>query len=452
MGTFFAYSIQSAICLAGFYLFYKVLLSRETFHRFNRIALLGILVLSLTIPFALTLFPLQPESVAFIKSDLNHLADGFLISGNLAAENAPNETRNVFLSLMLTVYLTGCFIFMIYSILSIFRVIRIIHKGTCSLIGNGTKLIVLNDKTIAPFSWMKHIVLSKSDYEEAGETIIAHETAHIRLHHSFDLIIAQICILTQWFNPAMWLLYQELQGIHEFEADDAVISTGIDAKQYQLLLIKKAVGTRLYSMANSFNHNNLKKRITMMLQKKSNPWARLKYAYVLPLAATTVALFAHPEISQSFEEISSAKVSHFALETSKNEVKNLPEIEISAVPSVASETVSYPYTVSDDSIYVNVEKAPQFPGGEVAVLRWIKDHMRYPETAAKDSIQGTVSCTFVIEKDGSVSNVEVVRKKEPSLDNEAVRLLKTLPKFMPGEHRGEPVRTRYSVPVRFILP
>ena len=116
---------------------------------------------------------------------------------------------------------------------------------------------------------MKFVVISEKDLKENGEEILTHEYAHIRKRHSIDLLIADICIFFQWFNPASWLLKQELQNIHEFEADESVIAQGIDAKKYQLLLIKKAVGTRLYSMANSFNHSSLKKRITMML--KRNP-------------------------------------------------------------------------------------------------------------------------------------------------------------------------------------
>mgnify|MGYP000237781328 CR=1 FL=1 len=143
---------------------------------------------------------------------------------------------------------------------------------------------------------MKFVVISEKDLKENGEEILTHEYAHIRKRHSIDLLIADICIFFQWFNPASWLLKQELQNIHEFEADESVIAQGIDAKKYQLLLIKKAVGTRLYSMANSFNHSSLKKRITMMLKKKSNPWKLSKYLIVFPLAAIAAILFARPNL------------------------------------------------------------------------------------------------------------------------------------------------------------
>ena len=280
MGSFFVYSLQSAICLAVFYLFFKVLLSRDTFHRFNRIALLGILVLSLIMP----LFMIAINTIVMPEiSDEIIGADGELaVFGNINTDgNTLNvEKGNIYLAILLLIYLSGCVITFIYTIISIGIIIKAIRKGKCIRTDNGIKIIISENKNLPPFSWMNYIIISHNDYDEAGETIIVHEKAHISLRHTYDLFIAQACIIVQWFNPAVWLLYQELQNIHEYEADEKVLCQGVDARQYQLLLIKKAVGTRLYSMANSFNHSNLKKRITMMLQKKSNSWARLKYAYV----------------------------------------------------------------------------------------------------------------------------------------------------------------------------
>ena len=419
------------------------MLSRETFHRFNRFGLLSLLALSCTIPMILSVFPLQQLATVFVEPASKIEVDA--LSMSVLVDDAKSETGNAFLSFLLIIYITGCFFYLFYVILSTLRIRLIIKKGSCSTIGNGTKLVLLDETNITPFSWMNYIVLSRFDHQTAGESIITHESAHIRLCHSLDLIIAQFCIITQWFNPAAWLLYRELQNIHEYEADDEVIRSGINAKQYQLLLIKKAVGTRLYSMANSLNHSNLKKRIAMMLQKKSNPWARLKYTYVLPLAAFTVALFAQPEISMSFDEISTAKVNHFALEISKNEKNAGHALNMM---SVENEPL---VQVRDDSIYQLVEKEPEFPGGIKALLTWIKDNLMYPETAAQNGNQRRVYCQFVVEKDGSVSNVKVLRGVTPELDAEAVRVLKSLPKFKPGMHKGQPVRVLYKTPILFRL-
>ena len=459
MGTFFAYSLQTAICLAIFYLFYKVLLSRETFHRFNRMALLGILALSFIIPLLMTFVSIPQGNVVDVVEPLEKKTS--LLFADISVEAVLPEKENVLLSRMLLIYLTGCGIYLIYCMVSFYRILRIVTNAKSSKSEQNAKVIILNDTHITPFSWMKYIVLSKPDYDEAGQTIIAHEKAHIRLHHTGDLMLAQLCLLTQWFNPAAWLFYRELQNIHEYEADNEVIQHGLDTRQYQLLLIKKAVGARLFSMANSFNHSNLKKRITMMLQKKSNAWARLKYAYVLPLAATAVVVFAQPEISQQFEEISSAKITHFAFMASTNEVKNLPEADIfllssentAALPAGetnSEKSLQVPETNQQpDYVYLTVEQMPKFPGGETALLKWISDNMSYPSTALFNGIYGRVACQFIVEKDGSVSNVEVIRGRDPDLDKEAIRVLQKLPKFEPGRQRGEVVRVKYQVPVSF---
>ena len=198
--------------------------------------------------------------------------------------------------------------------------------------------LILTDQPVAPFSWMQTIVISRKDFEESGIEIMTHEMAHIKARHSIDLLISEICILFHWFNPSVWLLRQELQNIHEYEADESVLNQGVDAKRYQLLLIKKAVGAqRFTSMANSFNHSSLKKRIAMMLKQKSSPWARLKYLYVLPLAALTVVAFARPEISHELEKISSVKISEIIPVQEKKEPKRNVEVETLARDSVVSE-------------------------------------------------------------------------------------------------------------------
>ena len=198
--------------------------------------------------------------------------------------------------------------------------------------------LILTDQPVVPFSWMRTIVISRKDFEESGIEIMTHEMAHIKARHSIDLLISEICILFHWFNPSVWLLRQELQNIHEYEADESVLNQGVDAKRYQLLLIKKAVGAqRFTSMANSFNHSSLKKRIAMMLKQKSSPWARLKYLYVLPLAALTVVAFARPEISHELEKISSVKISEIIPVQEKKEPKRNVEVETLARDSVVSE-------------------------------------------------------------------------------------------------------------------
>ena len=307
MGLFFVYIVKSSVCLAGFYLFYRLLLSKETFHRFNRIALLTLLLLSLLLP----LVQLTTIEQTEVHQTMLTIEQLLMMADMPVSEVTPAEAVTLSgIQILLMVYLSGVLFFACRHIYSLGRLLMLLRSGEKEKMENGMTLVIHQQK-ISPFSWMKYIVISKVDLEEDGRVILIHEAAHVRNRHSVDLLIADICIFFQWFNPASWLLKQELQNIHEYEADESVIREGVNARQYQLLLIKKAVGTRLYSMANSFNHSKLKKRITMMLKEKSNPWARLKYLYVLPLAAIAVTAFARPEISGKMDEISAVKVNDF---------------------------------------------------------------------------------------------------------------------------------------------
>lgn len=322
MGVFFIYILKSSVCLVLFYLFFRLLLSKETFHRFNRMALLGVLFFSLLIPCieVTTRHQVEVQQAVLSIEQLLLMAE---LEATPANVGAVQETSAIsWVQIVLLVYLAGILFLACRNIYSLICLFRLIHSGKHEKLEKGVTLVVHNQE-IAPFSWMKYIVISRKDLEENGREILIHEMAHIHHRHSVDLLVADICIFFQWFNPGAWLLKQELQNIHEYEADETVINEGVNAKEYQLLLIKKAVGTRLYSMANSFNHSKLKKRITMMLKEKSNPWARLKYLYVLPLAAIAVTAFARPEISEKMEEISAVKVNDLAEIVEKKSEENV---------------------------------------------------------------------------------------------------------------------------------
>ena len=319
MGTFFVYILKTSICLTGFYLFYRLLLSKETFHRFNRVALLGILLLSLLIPFCEITVPEESE----VQQTLLTIEQILTLADHVPqteVEVLPSSIP-LWLPVLLCIYLLGILFFLGRNLYSLSHMLRLLHGGRQEKLEKGITLII-HDKNIAPFSWMKYVVISEKDLQENGKEILIHEMAHVHNRHSIDLLISDICIIFQWFNPTSWLLKQELQNIHEYEADETVIRQGVNAKQYQLLLIKKAVGTRLYSMANSFNHSKLKKRITMMLKEKSSPWARMKYLYVLPVASITLTAFARPEISNELNEISTIKINDITSILDAKEVNN----------------------------------------------------------------------------------------------------------------------------------
>ena len=276
------YSLKVGACLAVFYLFFKLLLSRETFHRFNRIVVLGAIVLSFVLPLCvITVYRTLPALPVSVLPAVSAAAD-------LPAEGHAFPWERL-LGGLFAVGVAGAFVRLCWSLGGVVRLI-----GRCDRrerLDDGTVLVHAGD-SVRPFSWGRFIVLSDRDRAVCGEAILLHERAHVRMHHSADLLLTDLCGCLQWFNPAMWLLRRELRDIHEYEADEAVISSGIDAKSYQLLLIRKAVGGRWYSIANSFNHSKLKNRITMMLRKKSSRWTGARVLLLLPLTALALGAFA----------------------------------------------------------------------------------------------------------------------------------------------------------------
>lgn len=299
MGYFLVYMLKSGFCLTMFYLFYRLFLSRETFFRFNRIIILGLVLFSFLIPF----IHFTTENPTLIQRQALDLEALLLMANEVEIEQSSWNPYAVFLG----IYLIGVFCFLLRVLFSIGRIMQIIRMRHPIRIDGVSVYLVT--KEIAPFSWMNTIIMSEKDWRENGKEILTHEKAHILAGHAYDLIAINICVLFQWFNPAIWLLKQELQSLHEYQADEAVLTQGIDAKKYQLLLIKKTVGSqRFLSVANSFNQSGLKSRIRMMLKSKSNPWRKLKFVGILPFAIATIAAFARTEVSNELEKLSAAKI------------------------------------------------------------------------------------------------------------------------------------------------
>ena len=537
MGIFFVYILKTSVCLAVFYLFYRLLLSKETFHRFNRLALLGVLLLSCLVP----LIEVTTQESSEMNQPFIALEDMLLM-----AEPAPvmEEVSTPFpwRALLLLIYLLGILFFLGRHLWSLGRMLRLLRTSRKESLEDGITLFVHEAKEVAPFSWMKSIAVSKYDLEESGDAVLTHERAHIRNRHSWDLLLAEGCIFFQWFNPAAWLLKQELQTVHEYEADEWVIENGIDAKTYQLLIIKKAVGARLYSIANSFNHSSLKKRITMMIKKKSNPWARMKCLVALPLAAVAVAAFARPEVSNELDEISSAKVNDLTSIVKAEEVKSVenssdekfnisgivmeypakkpvpgasiiirgttmgtltdkdgkftlpvkkgdvlvvsyiglqtqsvvvqadvnlgiwmkedvqPMEEMVVVAQTPKEEVKYTKVEVEETeepqekvIFQVVEEMPEFPGGMGEAMKFLAKNIKYPVAAQQAKIEGRVIVQFVVERDGSISDIHTMRSVSPELDAEAIRVVSLMPKWKPGKQRGKAVAVKYTMPIMFRL-
>jgi TonB family protein len=440
MGAFVTYLLKAGIFLLFFYLFNRLLLAKETFHRFNRIVWLLIIPLSLLLPFCVpgSFDPLAWFGTKGQSGQMIIVPEGMTARVIDAEKDTHVAARMV--QWILLVYFIGMLVCFVFYAVSYIKLATILWKNKHNrkadafenlltecrkLAGVRRKvLLLIHTQEMAPFSWMRYIVVSEKDMREDGKDILIHELSHVRKGHSLDLVLTDLLILFQWFNPAAWLLKQSIQQVHEFQADDAVLKAGINAKQYQLLLIKKAVGTRRYSMVNSFNHSKLKKRITMMWKKKSSKWAFAKCMYALPLAFIAVTAFATPEISDRLSEISSVK-----------------DIKISR----QQDTLIPLATVETKPLFANGQ-------GEEAFTRWVAEHVKYPEEAKNKGIQGTVVASLVVNSEGEVTNIKIVRGVHPLLDAETIRVLESSPKWeCPGISKGKKVSVHYNFPLKFGL-
>jgi len=310
MGAFLFYLLKSGCCLVIFYIFFKLMMSRSTFFRFNRITLL----VGLSGCTLLPLIELTTTEETFLHTPLYAIHE-ILQSTEQVMSNPEEPGNEILLSeknteisslnwipvTLGTIYGAGALLTFVWLSVSPCRLAQLIRMSEKKRYGN--YILVIPRQPIASFSWGRYIVVSASDYSRQSEEVLLHEMMHLRNHHTLDLLFMQIFLLVHWFNPVIWLLKRELQEIHEFEADNGVINTGVDATKYQLLLVKKAVGTRLYSMANGFNHSKLKKRITMMLKERTNRWARLKLLLAVPVMAGALYVFAQPEVKEIPQQI-----------------------------------------------------------------------------------------------------------------------------------------------------
>ena len=319
------YALKSALLLTLLYGGFSALLSRETFHRFNRVMLLGIVVLSLVLP-AVHITISSPEPIVLEQYWMESpMTDEQILAADEAVTDA--EATSDLLQVAdnshkekdfwETLYIIGVCIAILRFIRRSVLLIRSLQGGLRLRDSQGNTIVVKGGE-FPPFSFMHWIAISVSDYEQHRRNILTHEQAHARLGHSWDVLLLEGLQVVQWFNPFAWLLARELKAIHEYEADEAVICQGIDAKQYQQLLVIKAVGNRLQLFANTLNRGSLKQRINMMQQQKSNRWRMLRAAFAVPVAALAVMAFATPEVKTD-------EMQQTVLKTNSDESKPLLE-------------------------------------------------------------------------------------------------------------------------------
>ena len=501
MMDFIVYEGKVAAALLVFYLFYRFLLKKETFHRFNRIVLVGTAVLSFVLPLCIITIRKPMEASA---------AAGNVFTGVAVFNETGAATSQPWWHIVLfTLFWGGTAIVLIRLAVSVASILHIVRTGKPVREDDGTEIIVTG-RDIDPFSWMRYIVLSQRDWEAPHDTVVAHEKAHVRNGHSVELLLVDILSALQWFNPAIWMLRSDLQELHEYEADDAVLRGGADIKDYQYLLIRKAVCKSGYSVANSFNHSVLKNRITMMSKSKS-PLARgWRALYLLPLVCLALGLQARtvyvPTVKGSVnygdkvqlaadtvkivlkgnavqEENMPLVIIHMAngseRELTQEEFRQIDSdrIESMTVLKDTSSREKYGDKASNGVIIIELKQQqeldgivvvsygkkkeepeksylvepdtmPEFRDGEMSsFVKWMNRQIRYPEGCTHT---GTMKVGFVVDTDGNVKDVQILENVCEELDAMVLSIVSSSPRWdKPAMSNGKPVPQFLTVPIEF---
>ena len=348
MGHLLTYAISAALPLLAMYIVYKWLLASENQYRYNRVVLLSMMLCAFILP-AVNVLVQQ-----FASNNATVQLMSPLPQPSIADDYAAQPTA--WPRIALIVYLAGIAAVVIHTAIVWLRIARITASGT--KIRDGRYIIVLtDDDKVAPFSWHRYIVMSLSDYKQAGVMITAHEKQHIDRQHWIDLLLAQLIVTVNWFNPAAWLVREELKAVHEYEADKRVLDSGINARDYQMLLISKATGMKFPTVANSLNHCKLKKRMTMMMTSQASMSRRLRTLAAIPAVALAVLAINHDAVAAALDHVNNSALFY------SDDKESTPDIVIMGHDATDVQTESKhddTYGISDIKVigYEAVRKEP----------------------------------------------------------------------------------------------
>ena len=499
--------ISIAIATAVLWLAYRVLFINSNRLVFNRVFLIVALGFSLMLPFIGGFIGRNvPQVTHYVESVLQGIMlDEIVITPEGVVINTVSEAPDTeivtettvskktpisIIGILGTIWQIGLIGAALIFLFKLGRILFIIIRSPKKKMQGFTA--VFTGKEHGPYSFFNYAFFTD---ENVSPEIVRHEKSHIEHHHSADIIFVELMMILQWFNPFIYLYKRELQSLHEYMADHDVVATGVDKKNYMMLILQQCTAVDFSGMSNNFSLILTKKRIKMITQNKKTKGVIVKALLTLPVFAllvfancksngqnnvanesrTTIKIgeesyvtFADPmEINLDGEDYtldinSVKKEKTFKLGDHKLFAKNNHDERNSYTVTVDGKPFDLKYLVSmifdeaaaeadGDEVCLSVEKYPEFPGGPNALMNYLRRNLKYPETAKKNKLEGRVFVGFVVEKDGSVTNVSVLRGVCEELDNEAVRVVKSLPKFTPGMNNGEPVRVQYTLPVSFKL-
>ena len=384
MATFIIYAIRWAVTLTLLYSLYRLLLQRETFHRVNRSVLLAILVVSPLLP----LVPLHTDEPTAMDAVLTRIEEP-LMSLSTDANNADatlatseNAVSGLWVRYLAYIYIIGiaaALAVYMFRLLTLMRVIRRSRRISHPIVPKDVHLM-LDMRIKQPSSWMHWIFIGPIDLMQNAETVLRHELAHVRMKHSWDVILCDLTCHLLWCLPFAWMLRQDLVDVHEFQADEAVLQSGVTLEDYEHLLVRKAVQTQILPIMNTLRRGAVKKRFAMMHSGPSPRWSRLKLLYLVPALAACLWLSAQAEEYTTY--LNGKLATQEELESINPSTIERVDV-IHSQKKVLIETAPEPFDI--------VDQMPRFPGGDAAFNQYMAQHVRYPEVATENGVEGTVS-------------------------------------------------------------
>ena len=470
MATFIIYAIRWAVTLTLLYSLYRLLLQRETFHRVNRSVLLAILVVSPLLP----LVPLHTDEPTAMDAVLTRIEEP-LMSLSTDANNADatlatseNAVSGLWVRYLAYIYIIGiaaALAVYMFRLLTLMRVIRRSRRISHPIVPKDVHLM-LDMRIKQPSSWMHWIFIGPIDLMQNAETVLRHELAHVRMKHSWDVILCDLTCHLLWCLPFAWMLRQDLVDVHEFQADEAVLQSGVTLEDYEHLLVRKAVQTQILPIMNTLRRGAVKKRFAMMHSGPSPRWSRLKLLYLVPALAACLWLSAQAEEYTTY--LNGKLATQEELESINPSTIERVDV-IHSQKKVLIETAPEPFDI--------VDQMPRFPGGDAAFNQYMAQHVRYPEVATENGVEGTVMVQFIVEADGRITHVQAVDSPSDEADanvyaygasdklssqdeddeghralrEAAEELFRGMPPFEPGRQSGKPVRVQLTKKVIYAL-
>jgi TonB family protein len=425
--------IKAAVYLAGFFIVYRLFLSRDTLYSRNRTYILLSVISALILPLV-TIQTSKPINFPVFGKVLSEIFVTGAGRSNLSA--SPDFSALIGYKGLSIIYLTGLIFFGLKLIIDFLELAFLISRKDKS----GSHIVRFHGLNTAGFSAFGYIFINSRISTEEADEIIKHEQNHLNHHHSIDIVFIEVVKVFQWFNPFIHLFSRSLRAVHEYQADEECISLGTSVSNYQRLLMNQIFKSKIFTVSNSFSNPSLvRKRMIMMTKQRSKSLTNLKILMIMPVITLLMLVFSTcTEQGKSSESLTGIMTE-----------PPPPPPPVPGSGNVINENLSSGDESSEP--FVAVEQMPMFPGGEPALLTYISSNTNYPESAKVGNIQGKVIIRFVVSAEGKVTKETVLKGVDPALDEEALRVVRTLPEFEPGRQGGKAVPVWYMVPINFTL-